>query len=691
MPLAAHCRRMAAPATAAAARRCRIVAGGRRPAGAAPACTRGCSRWPACRIEAVYSLAAIARTLWRVLLSKRRLLEWRPSADVSIRTQPGTPADLLRNARMWRSRPLLAIACAAGLAFVRPAALAVAAPVLLLWLLSPLLVWWFDRPLARRRAALTEAQVVFLRRLARRTWSFFELPSAPPTTTCRPTTCRSSRWRASPTAPRRPTWAWRCWPTWRRAISATSPRASCSSAADATPDDDGAHAALPRPLLQLVRHDDARAAAATLRLDGRQRQPRRAPAHAARRAAGHGRRAAAAGRAGSRACTTRSACWWRRSRRTLAATTRPRGTRWSGSAGCCWRAALVRPSRCATGTRCWTRSQPERVDLRRAPSSPRPDGAVAAPADTEARTLPPVSRRWSPPPAASSAAPAATSCVPSACDAPRSALASTGMPTLRQLAAGGEPSIRPSKPRASAARGDSSRSTSSPSVPRRWPNATTTSSTTRRATCWRSATTSTTGAATPATTTCSPRRRGWRSFVAIAHGQMPQEHWFALGRLLTTARRRAGAAVVERLDVRVPDAAAGDAELRGHAARRDLPRRRASARSSTAGSAACRGASPSRATTRPTPQLNYQYRAFGVPGLGLKRGLADDLVVAPYASVLALMVAPEAACENLQRLAAEGLPAPTACYEAIDYTPVAAAARPERAPSCARSWRTTRA
>ena len=48
--------------------------------------------------------------------------------------------------------------------------------------------------------------------------------------------------------------------------------------------------------------------------------------------------------------------------------------------------------------------------------------------------------------------------------------------------------------------------------------------------------------------------------------------------------------------------------------------------------------------------LNYQYRAFGVPGLGLKRGLADDLVIAPYASALALMVAPRrpaATCEHL--------------------------------------------
>jgi hypothetical protein len=67
--------------------------------------------------------------------------------------------------------------------------------------------------------------------------------------------------------------------------------------------------------------------------------------------------------------------------------------------------------------------------------------------------------------------------------------------------------------------------------------------------------------------------------------------------------------------------------------------------------------------------LNYQYRAFGVPGLGLKRGLTEDLVVAPYATALALMVAPEAACLNLQRLAREGLEAKFGFYEAVDYTP----------------------
>jgi len=66
--------------------------------------------------------------------------------------------------------------------------------------------------------------------------------------------------------------------------------------------------------------------------------------------------------------------------------------------------------------------------------------------------------------------------------------------------------------------------------------------------------------------------------------------------------------------------------------------------------------------------LNYQYRGFGVPGLGLKRGLSDDLVIAPYASALALMVAPEEACLNLQQLARDGMEGPYGFYEAIDYT-----------------------
>lgn len=64
----------------------------------------------------------------------------------------------------------------------------------------------------------------------------------------------------------------------------------------------------------------------------------------------------------------------------------------------------------------------------------------------------------------------------------------------------------------------------------------------------------------------------------------------------------------------------------------------------------------------------YQYQAFGVPGLGLKRGLADDLVVAPYASALALMVDPATALANLKRLGQAGLSGDFGYYESIDYT-----------------------
>ena len=147
-------------------------------------------------------------------------------------------------------------------------------------------------------------------------------------------------------------------------------------------------------------------------------------------------------------------------------------------------------------------------------------------------------------------------------------------------------------------------------------------------------------------------------------------------------RRRAGAAVVERVDVRVPDADAGHADLRRHPARPDLPGGGRRGRSNTAGSAACPGACPSRATTPLDAQLNYQYRAFGVPGLGLKRGLGEDLVVAPYAT--------RAGADGRAR---RGLPQPAALagrrpagrfglYEAIDYTPARLPPRPEPWPSC---------
>ncbi|TGE32405.1 glucoamylase family protein [Desulfosporosinus sp. Sb-LF] len=68
------------------------------------------------------------------------------------------------------------------------------------------------------------------------------------------------------------------------------------------------------------------------------------------------------------------------------------------------------------------------------------------------------------------------------------------------------------------------------------------------------------------------------------------------------------------------------------------------------------------------PQLNYQYKAFGVPGLGLKRGLIQDLVIAPYASFLALMVSPREALLNIMTMEQKGFAGRYGLYEAADYT-----------------------
>jgi cyclic beta-1,2-glucan synthetase len=65
----------------------------------------------------------------------------------------------------------------------------------------------------------------------------------------------------------------------------------------------------------------------------------------------------------------------------------------------------------------------------------------------------------------------------------------------------------------------------------------------------------------------------------------------------------------------------------------------------------------------------YQYRAFGVPGLGFKRGLAEDMVISPYASILALPYSPQAVVENIEKFRNLGMWAAYGLYDAIDFTP----------------------
>ncbi len=158
------------------------------------------------------------------------------------------------------------------------------------------------------------------------------------------------------------------------------------------------------------------------------------------------------------------------------------------------------------------------------------------------------------------------------------------------------------------------------------------------------------------------------NFVAIAQNQLPQESWFSLGRLLTEVGGNPGllswsGSMFEYLmpQLVMPNYEGTLLDQTGKAAvQRQIEygqQRRVPWGISESG------------YNIVDAGMNYQYRAFGVPGLGLRRGLAEDLVIAPYASMMALMVAPEAACANLQRLSEAGFSGRHGLYEAIDYTP----------------------
>ncbi|MBC7886871.1 MAG: cyclic beta 1-2 glucan synthetase [Ferruginibacter sp.] len=158
------------------------------------------------------------------------------------------------------------------------------------------------------------------------------------------------------------------------------------------------------------------------------------------------------------------------------------------------------------------------------------------------------------------------------------------------------------------------------------------------------------------------------TFVAIAQGKLPQESWFALGRQLTKMGTTpillswSGSMfeylmpllVMPTYDNTLLDqtnTAIIEKQIE-YGRKRGVPW----------------GISESGYNMVDT-SLNYQYRAFGVPGLGLKRGLSEDLVISPYSTVMALMVSPQAAYNNLRVLKENGFESKYGFYEAIDYTP----------------------
>ena len=157
------------------------------------------------------------------------------------------------------------------------------------------------------------------------------------------------------------------------------------------------------------------------------------------------------------------------------------------------------------------------------------------------------------------------------------------------------------------------------------------------------------------------------TFLGIAQGHLPQQSWFALGRILTHV---AGEPILlswsgSMFEYLMPMLVMPSFEhtLLDQTARAAVKRQIEYGRQR----GVPWGISESGYNTVDAA-LNYQYRAFGVPGLGLQRGLAEDLVIAPYATALGLMCAPHEACRNLQRLEAAGCLGQFGMYEAVDYT-----------------------
>ena len=157
------------------------------------------------------------------------------------------------------------------------------------------------------------------------------------------------------------------------------------------------------------------------------------------------------------------------------------------------------------------------------------------------------------------------------------------------------------------------------------------------------------------------------SMVAIAKGDVPVEHWYALGRPRVSLP---GGAVMlswsgTMFEYLMPllfmrtfsnsllDHACREAVRQqiGYGRDKDVPW----------------GISECAYGALDANQI-YQYRAFGVPCLSLRPNLEDDLVVAPYATMLALLIDPDAAIDNLKRLRGLGFDGPMGPYESIDFS-----------------------
>jgi len=588
--------------------------------------------------EAFYSLDAIVRTTWRMLVTHKRLLEWNPSGDPE-RNGRNNQEGLVSSCRTMWIAPVIAIATVIYLALSVPAVLAVALPILGLWFVSPAIAWWISRPLAQRQARLSDDQTIFLRKLSRKTWAFFETFVDP-----------EDHWLPPDNYQEHP-------------VAAVAHRTSPTNMGLALLANLSAHDFGYISTGQLIKRTEN--AFHTMKTLERYR--------------GHFYN------------------WYNtQSLKPLS----PLYISTVDSGNLAGHLLTLRPGLLALpdqkilGARLFDGLSDTLMILAGilADAGNGDDSVGAVPAGFAQLQKHLESALKSPPPALMAARQCldqlATSAeeVVAGIDAdhenpaawwarafvrqcrdaldeltllsPSTTLGIDGILTLRELAGlGNQRAIEriAAIERLALQSGELSRMeydflfdkerhllTIGYNVGER-----------RRD-------------ASYYDLLASEARLC--SFVAIAQEQLPQESWFALGRLLTTTSGEPillswSGSMFEYLmpllvmptyentllDQTYKAAVARQIE---YGKKRGVPW----------------GISESGYNTIDV-RLNYQYRAFGVPGLGLKRGLAGDLVIAPYASALALMVAPEEACLNLERLSAEGFEGKYGFYEAIDYTP----------------------
>jgi cellobiose phosphorylase len=627
--------------------------------------------------EAYFTSGAVLRAHWRTLITRKQLLEWTASEEIS--TDAGTLHDSYRS--MWVG-PFVAVIAAGGIVLVHPVALIVASPILLLWVLSPALAWWISRPLSRHIAELTVEQTVFLRNLARRTWAYFDTFVGP-----------ARHWLPPDNYQQGPV---------DRVAERTSPtNMGIALLADLTAYDFGYLTAG----RLVARIDETLATMRSLETyqghfynwyDTQSLQPlptRYVSSVDSGNLAGHllTLRAGLCGMRDHPIVAPRVIAGLADTTRVLVESLGDAPT--PGLSELCRTVDSVQDAGPVTA-----------YVLRR--RLDRLAAAIAAVECTVVRAVP----AGEPPPAENEArawiralkiqcqgandellwfAPWIATPV---LEATLTELAVLGaIPGLRELA-DVMPALAPRIARLRDAAATAAERSRLDEVARLIgigcvrANERIEAIDALSLQCEKLATGMDFGflyddkrQLFAVGYNVDERQRDTSyydllasearlaSFVAIAQGQVPQESWFVLGRLLSSAGGRAillswSGSMFEYL---MPLLVMPTYEntLLDESCRGCVERQIAYARAL----GVPWGISESGYNTFDA-NLNYQYRAFGVPELGLNRGLGDDIVIAPYASVLALMLSPDAACRNLQRLASEGLSGRFGLFEAIDYT-----------------------